>query len=93
MIMSTTTPGRAPAEQQPLAMEIAEFDRRKAELERHHMGKFVVIKDTELAGVWDTLDAAASAAVKRYGRGPYLIRQVGAQPVSLPASVYMRAVA
>jgi len=73
-----------------LDREIAAFDALKPTLEMHHLGKFVVIKDGKLAGAFDTLDTAAVFAVSRYGRGPYLIRQVGAPPVHLPASVLYR---
>ena len=73
-----------------LEREIAAFNQMLPTLERHHMGKFVVIKDDELTGAFDSLDAAATFAVTRYGRGPYLIRQVGSPPVHLPASVLYR---
>ena len=41
----------------------------------------------KIRGVYDSFDDAATDAVKKYGRGPYLIRQVGEQPTALPASV------
>jgi hypothetical protein len=50
------------------------------------MGKWVGIHAEALAGVYDSFEAAASDAVRRFGRGPYLIRQVGAQPLTMPAS-------
>jgi hypothetical protein len=74
----------------PLAKELDAFEQQKPHLEQTYMGKFVVIKDGKLIGAWDTLDAAAQEAVARFGRGPYLIRQVGAPPPSLPASVMFR---
>ena len=73
-----------------LDREIEAFNRMKPDLEQHHMDKFVVIKDLDLVGAFDTLDAAANEAVRRFGRGPYLIRQVGALPPTLPASVLFR---
>ena len=75
-----------------LEREIQAYEAMKAELEKHHMGKWIVIHDGELVGAFDTLDAAATEAVRRFGRGPYLIRQVGAPPASLPASVLYRPV-
>ena len=74
----------------PLADEIAAFDGMKGDLQKNHLGKFVVIKGGNLVGVWDTLDAAATDAVLKFGRGPYLIRQVGAPTPTLPASVMFR---
>jgi hypothetical protein len=77
-------------EEESLAVEIKTFNDLKASLEQNHMGKFVVVKDNKLIGAWDTLDSAASEAVARFGRGPYLIRQVGAPQIVLPASVMFR---
>ena len=73
-----------------LETEIKAYEKRLSDLEKTYPGKFVVIKGEELLGAWDTLDAAAEAAVARFGRGPYLIRQVGAAPPTLPASVLFR---
>lgn len=75
-----------------LAKEIACFESQKKELEAHHFGKYVVIKDEKVIGTWDTMDAAATEAVRQFGRGPYLIRQIGAPRMSIPASVYARPV-
>jgi hypothetical protein len=76
-----------------LETEIAAFEARRAELEQHHNGKFVVFYGTELIGAFDTFDTAAREAIARFGRGPYLIRHVGAPPPAIPASVMYRSVA
>jgi hypothetical protein len=73
-----------------LEVEFGAYEARRAELEAHHRGKFVVFHGEEFVGAYDTLDAAATEAVRRFGRGPYLIRQVGAPPMVLPASVMLR---
>lgn len=70
-----------------LDKEIAAFETMRPELEKDHLGKFVIIKHRELFGVFGSLEQAADAAVRQFGRGPYLLRQVGAPPVTLPASV------
>ena len=59
----------------------------RKELEVNHFGKWVVFHDEAFIGEYDTFDMAAEEAVKRFGRGPYLIRCVGAPPQTLPASV------
>lgn len=74
--------------QKPLEVEIAAFEKQKAELVERYNGKFVVFHGLEFVGAWDTLDAAADEAVRRFGRGPYLIRQIGAPPLTLPPSVF-----
>ena len=73
-----------------LATELRTYEELRSSLEQNHMGKFVVIRDGKLIGVWDTLDSAAKEAVVRFGRGPYLIRQVGVVPPPMPASVMFR---
>jgi hypothetical protein len=70
-----------------LDQEIAAYDTIRAELEAKHMGKWVIVRDRKLVDVYDSFDLAATDAVKRFGGGPYLIRQVGAPPITLPASV------
>jgi hypothetical protein len=67
--------------------DIAAFERMRTTLEGHHMGKWVVVHSGELTGAFDSFDHAAAEAVRLFGRGPYLIRQVGAPPMTLPASV------
>jgi len=70
-----------------LDQDIAAFDKMRKELEAHHKGKWVVFFDAKLVDAYDSFESAAENAVKRYGAGPYLIRQVGAAEVVLPASV------
>jgi hypothetical protein len=75
-----------------LSEEIAKYEKLQADLEAEHLGKWVVIHDSRLEGIFNSFDAAAESAVERFGRGPYLIRQIGAPPVTLPASVMYRPV-
>ena len=67
--------------------ELAAFETLKPELEAHQMGKWVLIYGGQLIAVHETFESAAIDASAKFGRGPYLIRQVGAPPVTLPASV------
>ncbi len=75
-----------------LDQELKAFEAMKADLEEHHMGKWVVIRDGKLIDAFDTLDAAATEAVRRFGLGPFLLRQLGAPRGSLAASVLYRPV-
>ena len=75
-----------------LPSEIAAFTQKQSELELRHSGKWVVFHDRSLAGVYDTFEQAAGDAVARFGRGPYLIRQVGSGSGVLPASLTVRPV-
>jgi hypothetical protein len=67
--------------------DIVAYEAVRADLEASALGKWVVFHDKELIGTFDTFEAAAKDAVIRFGRGPYLIRQIGAAAVTLPASV------
>ncbi len=75
-----------------LDREIAAYQEQEKDLLKHHAGKYVVFYDGAFVGAWDSFNAAAEEAVRKYERGPYLIRQVGASPITLPASVVMRPV-
>ena len=75
-----------------LEAEIAAYDTMRQELEEKHMGQWVLLHDEKLVSVHDSFADTAADAVARFGRGPYLIRQVGAPSVTLPASVMFRPV-
>ena len=63
--------------------QIAVYESMRDDLEREHMGEWVVVHDEELAGTYVSDQEAAEEAIRRFGRGPYLIRQVGAGPITL----------
>ena len=71
-----------------LSAQMEAYEECRNLLETDHNGEWVVFYDRELAGTYESFESAAEAAVKQFGRGPYLIRQVGASPaITLPASV------
>ncbi len=70
-----------------LIKDIEAYETMKRELEVNHLGKWVVFHNEKFHGEYETFEAAAQDAVKHFGRGPYLIRCVGAPPKTLPASV------
>lgn len=75
-----------------LTKEIVAYERMRNELETDHLGKWALVHDEVLVGVYATFEEAAGEAVQRFGRGPYLIREIGAAPMTLPASVLYRPV-
>jgi len=70
-----------------LEQEIHAFDARREELELHYHRKFVLFHGDDFAGAFEDFDAAAREAIRRYGRGPYLIRQVGVPTEFVPAAL------
>lgn len=70
-----------------LSEEIAAYEAVKADLEAKALGKWALVHEKKLVDVFESFEKAAETAVVRFGRGPYLIRQIGAPPIALPASV------
>ena len=73
-----------------LDKDLAAYEQMRNDLEAHKMGKWVLMHNQALVGIYDSFQDAAKEAVSKFGRGPYLIRQVGAPPITLPASVMYR---
>ena len=67
--------------------EMAAYRQQAARLEATQAGKWVIFKGSALVGTHETFEQAARDAVRRFGRGPYLIRQVGAPPIVIPVSL------
>ena len=70
-----------------LSDQIEAYTAMRDQLERDHLGQWVVFYGEELVGAYDDFQLAAESAVQRFGRGPYLIRRVGEPPPRLPTSV------
>ena len=68
----------------PLETEINAYEQMRDEFERLYKGKFVVIHGNEFVGAFDDLDSAAKEAIRQFGSGPYLIRQVGSPSITAP---------
>ena len=70
---------------------IKAFNNMSEELNQHHAGKFVIIHEGNFVASYDSFNNAAKDAVKKFGKGPYLIRRVGAiTEIPMPASVAFR---
>ncbi len=72
---------------EPLAQEIATYDREHERLEQEHAGKFVLIHGEEVISTYDTFEAAADEGLERFGDDPFLIRRVGGGKITLPPAV------
>ena len=70
--------------------EITAYREFQGDLEVKEVGRWVLVYHGKLIGIYDNFEDAANVAVERFGRGPYLIRQIGSPPVTLPASVAFR---
>ncbi len=71
--------------------EIAAYKKMQRELEAQHLGKWVVVHDEQLIGVYESLQNAGVDAITKFDRGPYLIHQVGKPfEIHLPAKFHGR---
>ena len=64
------------------------FDKNKAKLVAEHVGKFVLVKDSILIGVFNTIEEAISEGARRFGLQSFLVRQVNEAPtpeINIPA--------
>ena len=73
-----------------LSSQIAAYEEMRDLLETDHFGEWVVFHGGELVGTYESSEEAVVDAIHRFGRGPYLIRQVGAPPAKLPPSIWYR---
>jgi hypothetical protein len=67
--------------------EIEAFNAIRTRLEAEHIGEWIVMRDRKVVGFFQTFEAAGAEALRLFGRGEYLIREVGAEPLRLPVSV------
>jgi hypothetical protein len=64
------------------------FDLKKPELLEDHRGKFVLIKEDDLVGVFNTIEEAMSEGARLFGLQPFLVRQINnavEEEINIPA--------
>jgi len=64
------------------------FSDHHAELISRYLGKFVVVKDDQLIGAFNTIEEALAEGARRFGLEPCLVRQVTAaeeKEINIPA--------
>ena len=62
-----------------LEVELAYFNRRKAEFLTQHEGKYVLIKGEELVGAFNSEEEAYVAGLDRFGNQAFLIKRAAAE--------------
>ena len=60
-----------------LEREIQAYAKLRDQLEAESWGQWAVVYGDELIGVYELFEDAAQVAVERFGRGPFLLRQIG----------------
>ncbi len=66
------------------------FRTNQAEWSKQHPGKFVLIKEDSLIGVFDTPDNAVAEGMRQFGTGSFLVRSVEQRDdaVRIPALMF-----
>ena len=73
--------------ERPLELELRTFDRQRARLEEEHLGKFVLIRGAEIAGIFEDFQSASEYAARWLQRQSYLIHAVGAEGMRIPPAL------
>jgi len=73
-----------------LKADITAFEGMRKELEAKHLHAWALFHAGQFVAAFPDFESAATVAVGRFDRGPYLIRQVGAGPVQLPGGMVFR---
>jgi hypothetical protein len=60
----------------PLLSELETFERHKAELLGSDEGKYVLIKGSEVIGVFESSMDAVGQGYERFGNVPFLVKQI-----------------
>jgi hypothetical protein len=63
---------------QVLEKEWETYEQQRARLLEAHEGKFVVIHDSEVLGIYETRSEARRAGYQRFGRVPFLVQEIAA---------------
>jgi hypothetical protein len=64
------------------------FEQRREQLLAEHPGKFVLIKESEVVGAFNTIEEAIAEGARRFGLQPFLVRQIvpaGPADINIPA--------
>ena len=68
-----------------LAEEIAFFDEHRDEYVRRYPGRHLLIHGRELLGHFEDRETAVASGYRRFGIGPFLVRQSGEGTIELSA--------
>ena len=71
-----------------LEREIQAYAKLRDQLEAESWGQWAVVYGDELIGVYELFEDAAQVAVERFGRGPFLLREIGiddSKPLFFPS--------
>lgn len=59
-----------------LEQELATFDQHAAEF-AEHAGEYALVHGSEIAGLFETYEAALTSGYQRYRLDPFMVKQIG----------------
>ncbi len=59
-----------------LKTELETYEKEKERLVCDNEGRFVVISDSKIVGIWDTYEDALKAGYKEFALEPFLVKQI-----------------
>jgi hypothetical protein len=59
-----------------LKTELQSYEAHKDELDAKGEGKFVLISERDVAGIWETYEDALQAGYERFGLKPFLVKKI-----------------
>ena len=59
-----------------LEKELSVYEEKKSELLKYAKGKFVLIKNSEVIGTYDTQNDAIKVGIDKFGNSPFLVKKV-----------------
>ena len=65
--------------------EIAAYDRLKPQLVVRHPDKWVIVQGQQVVGIFDSLEGAAEMANMKFAQGPWIVRGIGTDFITMPA--------
>lgn len=71
-----------------LDAEIAAYDAMRSTLEREHAGAFALVHGDVLVGVFTSESDAYRSGLERFASEPFLIREIGERPHTMPIAAY-----
>lgn len=63
-----------------LEKETETYLKNEKTLLQESLGKFVLIKDTQIVGVFESQNDAITQGINKYGNTPFLVRKIEQQP-------------
>lgn len=71
-----------PQQEPPLRQELETFDAHRAELLGRAAGKFALVHEDQVIGIFDTEADAIRDGYRQFGNVPFLVKKI--EPVDIP---------